>query len=69
MLIQPELVYPYAHKVLFEGKPYFMHCKVGNCRMCERIECAKNLKVIDDIVKRLFRKIKPFPTEPSWVGT
>lgn len=55
MIIPPQYIYPYAHQVFFEDKPYYMHCKVGDCRMCEKIECGKNLKLIDDIVKRLFR--------------
>jgi hypothetical protein len=55
-LITTQLVYPNAHTVWVESKPYYMHCVVGNCRMCDRIECVKNFKVIDDIVKRLFKK-------------
>ena len=55
-LITTQLVYPNAHTVWVESKPYSMHCVVGNCRMCDKIECVKNFKVIDDIVKRLFKK-------------
>lgn len=64
MIIEPcdypkaKLIYPNAHQLFLEGKdkPVYMHCVVGNCWICNKAECAKNLKIIDDIVKSLFRK-------------
>jgi hypothetical protein len=57
-VLQPaeQLIYPNAHTVFMDSKPYYLHCVVGDCRFCDRIETAKNLKIIDDLVKRLFRK-------------
>ena len=54
--LEPRLIKPWAHQVFLEGKtsPYYVDCTMETCQICRKVDCAKNMKMIDELIKELF---------------
>jgi hypothetical protein len=53
MTVKMRLIKPWAHQLFVEGQtsPVYMDCTLDLCRICHKIEVAKNFKALDDLVK------------------
>jgi hypothetical protein len=53
-MITTERIIPWAHKLVPEGseKPVYMHCTLEKCRICYKIEIAKLIFIVNNLIEK-----------------